>query len=221
MIGKTLGIKKVLSLILCFVFVMATVLMSPKSISTFNALDGSAGQDVTSLLSDIVINMTDLDHGNTVVVSDNSAIKPLYVNTRYEIKINWAIQAAKYYRVDVGDYFYLDISDEYFSFTDSVAAEDLVYNGQVIGNWEIKDNKIYCRFTQDCKNFTQVSGYFKATGTLVSTIRDSVDVTLAGVPILMQFNPTATRFTHSGSPALSGGGSLLKNLRHTTKVNSH
>ena len=65
MISKTLGTRKVISLILCVVFLVATILTAPRDIYTFKALDGNPGQDVTALLSNIIVNMTDIDNGNT------------------------------------------------------------------------------------------------------------------------------------------------------------
>lgn len=144
MISKTLGTRKVISLILCVVFLVATILTAPRDIYTFKALDGNPGQDVTALLSNIIVNMTDIDNGNTSVVTNNTAVKPLYVNTRYEVRINWSISSANYNnRVEAGDYFWIDISDNYFSFSNSTVEKDLVYDGYVIGKWKIIDNKIF------------------------------------------------------------------------------
>lgn len=43
--------------------------------------------------------MTDTDHDNASVVTNNTAVKPLYVNNRYTVKINWSISSANYYAV--------------------------------------------------------------------------------------------------------------------------
>ena len=80
-------------------------------------------------------------------------------------------------------------------------------------------DKIYCEFTEDCENYAQAAGYFEATGTLISSERDSVDVTIGGVQIVMQFNPLGEGFTHSGRPALQAGGSLLTKFATTQSTN--
>lgn len=53
--SKTLGTRKIIALILCVVFLVATILTAPREIYTFKALDGSPGQDVSTLLSNIIV----------------------------------------------------------------------------------------------------------------------------------------------------------------------
>lgn len=53
--SKTLGTRKIISLILCVVFLVATILTAPREIYMLKALDGSPGQDVSTLLSNIIV----------------------------------------------------------------------------------------------------------------------------------------------------------------------
>jgi len=106
----SLRTRKLMTIILSLILVATTLLVSSKELSTVSALDGTPGE-VTSLLSNIKVNITSISDGTQHVI-DNVAVtgKPIYSGSYYAVRINWAIETSKYQNhVEAGDYFWLDI----------------------------------------------------------------------------------------------------------------
>ncbi len=205
----SLTTRKLMTIVLSLILVATTILVSSNELSTVSALNGTPNQEVTTLLSNVKVNITSVDDG-TKCVTDNVAVKPMYNGSYYAVKINWEILTEDYEgHVEAGDYFWLDISNNYFAFSNSSTENDLVYEGVTIGKWKVQDNKIRCEFTEACENFLHVSGYFEAEGSLSSTNRGTYTVTLGGVPIEIQVNPETSGFPYSELPELSSGGNPL------------
>jgi len=218
----SLRTRKLMTIILSLILVATTLLVSSKELSTVSALDGTPGE-VTSLLSNIKVNITSISDGTQHVI-DNVAVtgKPIYSGSYYAVRINWAIETSKYQNhVEAGDYFWLDISNNYFSFSNSFTENNLVYEGVTIGKWKIQENKIYCEFTDACTNYTQVSGYFEAEGELKTSNTGTCTITLGGIPIEIDVNTVTGDFPYENLPALSGGGSLIDKLGTHYKGNNY
>ena len=196
---------------MCIVFVITFLFAGFIQMPKVNAKDGIPNQDISDSLSNISVNIVHTD-SDIVCVNNNLGVNPLYNNQHYTVEINWEIEANKYdNHVEPGDYFWLDISNSYFSFSNSISESPLKYdNGtgeKTIGYWKIENNRIYCRFSDDCTFFTQVSGYFEATGTFYSSNQSTTTITLGGKDIEVSMNPPRTGFPFAGtgSPTWNGG----------------
>ena len=205
----SLKTRKFMATILALVLVLTMFMVSSKERSTVSALNGTPNQDVSNLLTNINVNITSLD-GTTKYVEDNTGILPMYNGSFYSVNISWNIAEDNFRdNIEEGDYFWLDISNNYFAFSNSLYTNDLVYEGVTIGSWKIQDNKIFCEFSKEAEEFLHVYGYFEAEGSLTSTVRDNVTVTLGGVPIEIEINPITEGFPYKDESGLSDGGNPL------------
>lgn len=204
--------KCVTAFVLSLMFFVALICVSVNNVLTVKALDGSPNQDVSGRVSNVNINIkekdTDID-----CVTNNISVAPLYSGRNYTMELSWEIAEDKYdNHIEAGDYIEFDVSDGYFSFSNSVEDNDLVYGGKTVGSWKIEDNKIRVVFSDDCEDFIQVSGYFEISGALYTVARDEQTVTLAGVDIGMTMNPTLSGFPYSGLPTVAWNGGILSKL---------
>lgn len=204
--------KKIFRHIICSILILSLVIIGISNLPIITALAGASAKDVSGSLSNIKISITKTSD-DTSTVTDNSVVGSLSKGEHYKVTINWSIEASKYENiVKGGDYFTINLDEQYFTFKNSTQEYNLDYLGYTIGKWKIEDSKIKCTFTDECERFIEVSGFFEASGYFIDENRATNIVKIGNVQLNIPMNPPATGFPYKDEPAIDWNYGLITKL---------
>lgn len=179
--------KKMIALIFAMFF---TIGLMPAAFA-----EGEDTRDLTNVLTDLHVDMSlkKSDGATVPIIVDNEKDagfnEALVSGSTILFGITWTLEEADFYgQVKAGDYFTIDLPSDYFTFRDTTLNTPLTYNGETLGHWGVRDNKIQFTLTDTGAQKRYIKGHFNASGTLKANESGDVvieigDVALPPVPV--------------------------------------
>lgn len=179
--------KKMIALIFAMFF---TIGLMPAAFAK-----GEDTRDLTNVLTDLHVDMSlkKSDGATVPIIVDNEKDagfnEALVSGSTILFGITWTLEEADFYgQVKAGDYFTIDLPSDYFTFRDTTLNTPLTYNGETLGHWGVRDNKIQFTLTDTGAQKRYIKGHFNASGTLKANESGDVvieigDVALPPVPV--------------------------------------
>ncbi len=188
---------------LCVVLCLCLLISGISFTNLTTKVIAGTGNDVTEKLTNIKVSLQD-SNGNDVII-DNT-VQPeatLVYKVNYTLLVSWDILQQEFEgKVKAGDFISLDISNNYFTYTNTSLDNQLIHDGVTIGTWGIQNNKIICTFSNNAETSLKASGYFTANGYLSSKLTGVKSINIAGVDVVIDVNPEQTGFPYAGENIL-------------------